>query len=159
MKAARKIVSSRGWHGETLWIAKSVISPRLWESDKTLCPLSFHSSYIQSPLIHLSFTLCSPSCFFIYRISPSFPLPFVFFFVFLYPLPRPHFVSFLFVYILAPGSCSANHVYSLQHTCITAMEMIAFLNNKGNVTRLVLFPIPFPLPAWREDGQHSEGGL
>lgn len=28
-KAARKIVPGRGWHGETLWIAKPVISPRL----------------------------------------------------------------------------------------------------------------------------------
>lgn len=35
-KAARKIVSGRGWHGETLWIAKPVTSPWLWESDKTL---------------------------------------------------------------------------------------------------------------------------
>ena len=35
-KAARKIVPGRGWHGETLWIAKPVTSPWLWESDKTL---------------------------------------------------------------------------------------------------------------------------
>lgn len=65
-KAARKIVPSRGWHGETPWIAKSVISPRLWESDKTLRPLSFLSSHRQSPLIHPSFpTLYLPGLTFI----------------------------------------------------------------------------------------------
>lgn len=38
--AARKIVSGRGRCGETLWIAKPVLSQRLWETDKTLIPSS-----------------------------------------------------------------------------------------------------------------------
>lgn len=93
------------------------------------------------PFFRLTFTRHSSiSLFpvFVYWVSPSSSsaIPSTFYL-------GPH--GFLFVYILAPRSCSSNQVHSLQHTWITATAMIAFLNNKGNVTRLVLFPHPIPI--------------
>lgn len=71
---SRKIVSGRGWHGETLWIAKPVISPRLWKSDKTLSvllPFSFFFHLPPSPSISFSDSTHHPFLFSPW-VSPSF---------------------------------------------------------------------------------------
>jgi len=153
MYGSKKIVLGRGCHGEPLWIAKPVISPRLWKSDKTLSvSLPFLSSFVQ-PLCY-SFQALLP--FLSSGSHLNFRCHFSFFAIKL--PPQLNLLSFLFVsrQPVVPCSLPTNHTHWLQHT---HTEMIAFQTNKGNGTRLVLFSIPFPLLAWGGDGQHLRGSL